>query len=197
MRHTRISNHIQQPRVRQRGMVLIITMIMLFVMTLIMVSAIRANVGEERMAGNARDWNTAFQAAESALHDAERDILVGRFSGKTDFIDGCTATGGLCLPSTTGTPIWVTLLATDPGWMTGANSGTKTVKYGAYTSVADLPDVGAQPRYIIEVLSVPPAGSLKIGHGSVSVDYLYRVTAVGFGANITSRVMLQGIYRQH
>lgn len=177
-------------------MVLIITLIMLFVMTMIMISAMRSNVSEERMAGNARDWNTAFQSAEAALRDAERDILSDRISGATGFETGCSSVG-LCRPSINGTPIWNTLLASDLGWISGATSSTKTVAYGSKTDVAALEAVAAQPRYVIEVLSVPQAGSLKKGLGSGSVDYLYRVTAVGFGANITSRVMLQGVYRKN
>ena len=191
--------HVLPPPVRQHGMVLIITLVMLFVMTMVMMSAMRSNISEERMAGNARDWTTAFQAAESALRDAERDIAGTRISGETGFVSGCSS-DGKCKVSTTGTPVWVSLLATDPGWISGAVSSTKTVGYGSFTAavgVVALPDVAAQPRYIIEAMSVPPMGSLKVGQSTGSVDYLYRVTAVGFGRNIASRVMLQGVYRQY
>ncbi len=194
-----LSTPIFTPPVRQHGMVLILTLVMLFIMTMIMISSMRSNISEERMAGNARDWTTAFQAAESALRDAERDIAGTRISGETGFVSGCSS-DGKCQVSTTGTPIWVSLLATDPGWISGAVSGTKTVGYGSFTAtlgVVALPDVAAQPRYIIEALSVPPMGSLKVGQNTGSADYLYRVTAVGFGKNIASRVMLQGVYRQY
>ena len=109
------------------------------------------------MAGNARDWNTAFQAAEAALRDAERDIMQGtRISGITGFKTGCSASG-LCKVSTTGTPIWIILENdSDAGWKSGQDSGTKTTKYGAYTNAAAFASdtVAAQPRYIIEALRV-------------------------------------------
>ncbi|MEN3291571.1 MAG: type pilus assembly protein PilX [Burkholderiales bacterium] len=195
MHHTRLPFEFSAT---QRGSVLVTALIMLVVLTMLMVSAMRTNVGEQRMAGNARDWHVAFQAAEAALRDAERDILaVTRISGLTGFDDGCSNTG-LCKVSTTGTAIWVRLAeANDAGWMSGQDSNTKTVKYGAYTDAAALPGVAAQPRYIIEAISVPQSGSIKKPQAGRNFDYFYRVTAVGFGANITTRVMLQGVYRQY
>ena len=62
----------------------------------------RTNIIEERLAGNSRDWALAFQAAEAALRDAERDIQSGtRFVGETGFDANCT--NGLCK---TNTLIW-------------------------------------------------------------------------------------------
>lgn len=176
------------PRHSQTGSVLIITLAMLIVLTMLMVSAMRTNTAEERMASNVRDWNIAFQAAEAALRDAERDILqVEHVSGITRFQDGCN-NAGLCLPSTNGTPIWLRLeTANDAGWLTGANSG-KSVRYGTYTGAAAISGVAAQPRYIVEAIRDP--------NSITSARYFYRVTAVGFGANVSSRVMLQGVYRQ-
>jgi type IV pilus assembly protein PilX len=191
----------------QYGGALITSLIMLIAVTMLMLSVMRNNNVEERMAGNARDWNLAFQAAEAALRDAERLILPGaKFTGMTGFAEGCseeTVNGteiipaGLCLVSTNGTPIWVALANNqDPGWTSGQDTG-KSIQYGKYTTVAALPDVAAQPRYIIEAISVPEAGSIKKPQAGGNFNYFYRVTAVGFGANTSSRVMLQAVYRQY
>lgn len=59
---------------RQHGAVLIVSLILLLVMTLIGVFAMRDTILQERMAGNARDRDMAFQAAEGALRDAARNI---------------------------------------------------------------------------------------------------------------------------
>lgn len=189
---------------REGGFVLATALIMLFVLTMLMVSTMRANVMEERMASNSRDWNVAFQAAEAALRDGGQDIMtVQRISGTTGFLAGCNSGGnnqGLCLPSTDGTPIWIELTTNgDAGWVSGSDSNTKTIKYGAYTNAGSFASdvVAAQPRYIVEVLSVPQSGSLKTGNGTPSFNYFYRVTAVGFGASLTTRVMLQAVYRQY
>ena len=206
-------NHLPPYRFsKERGFVLIIGMLFLIVLTVLVLSMMRTSMLEERMAGNNRDWNVAFQAAESALRDAEREIRTGtRIVGITGFVAGCSESAdskgkGLCLqnkctntdPSGDCLPIWVDLAKkqNDTGWISGADAG-KSVKYGEETDAAEIEGVAAQPRYIIEVLSVPDASSLKPPPGQTAQKHLYRATAVGFGASINTRVMLQGTYRQY
>jgi len=200
------------PQKIERGFVLIGAMLFLIVLTLLVISLMRTSILEERMAGYARDWNVAFQAAESALRDAEREIRAGtRIAGQTGFLSGCSSSGdtngaGLCLPnlctdtSATGdcVPIWVDLVTkqSDTGWISGA-SGGKSIVYGDNTEATALDGVEAQPRYIIEVLTVPDASSLKPPPGQPAQKFVYRATAVGFGASVNTRVMLQGTYRQY
>ena len=57
---------------RQRGSALVVAMVFLLVMTLIGTTAMQGTSQQETMAGNMRDRNLAFQAAEAALLDAER-----------------------------------------------------------------------------------------------------------------------------
>lgn len=197
---------------QQRGVVLITTLMLMIVITLLVISMMRTSILEERMTGYSRDWNMAFQAAESALRDAEREIKTGaRVVGQTGFVSGCSTTtdtygAGLCLQnlctdaSATGDclPIWVHLdkVQNDSGWKTGANTG-KSIQYGNKTGASAMTGVAAQPRYIIEVMAVPDASSLKPPPGMPAQKYLYRASAVGFGANIQTRVMVQGTYRQY
>ncbi|MDO9227269.1 MAG: PilX N-terminal domain-containing pilus assembly protein [Pseudomonadota bacterium] len=63
----------------QSGAALITSLVFLTVLTILGMSTLGTALLESRMAGNARDRNLAFQAAESALRDAERYI---RFSGR-------------------------------------------------------------------------------------------------------------------
>lgn len=62
-------------RACQRGMALITSMIFMVMLTVIGVTAARMSLLEERMAGNMRDRDLAFRAAEMALRDAERDLM--------------------------------------------------------------------------------------------------------------------------
>jgi len=55
----------------QSGVVLPISMIMLLLLTLISITASQVTGLEEKMAGNSRDSNLAFQAAEAALRAGE------------------------------------------------------------------------------------------------------------------------------
>lgn len=186
----------------QQGVVLVTAIMFLIALTLVIISLMRTGIIEERMVANSRDWNNAFQAAEAALRDAEREIVSRtRISGRTGFESACSGTG-LCLPNTcTSTadcaPIWIALASTDEAWKKGSGT-TKSVTYGTYTSAAALPGLGAQPRYIVEALTVPPGtsgGSIKPPPGGSPSSTLYRVTAVGFGVNTGSRVMLQAMIK--
>jgi len=55
------------PRVRQRGAVLAISLLILLVLTLIGVSSMDGSIMEEKMASNAQIATTTFQRAESAI----------------------------------------------------------------------------------------------------------------------------------
>jgi type IV pilus assembly protein PilX len=60
----------KSPRTKQTGAVLIFALVILIVLTLIGVSAMQVANMEEIMAGNMKDCNQGFQAAEAAIKDA-------------------------------------------------------------------------------------------------------------------------------
>lgn len=172
-------------RQHEQGAVLVTGLIFLVVLTLLGVSAMSVNALEERMAGNSRDLNIAFQAAESGLRDAELDILKN-ISPASGFDASCI--NGLCLPPTSSTP-----LAQSINW----SDTSITRKYGAYTGTASLALVSSQPRYIIELLSTLPASpgqSIATGIKPASSAVVYRISALGVGGRSESRVILQSLF---
>jgi type IV pilus assembly protein PilX len=87
-----------------------------------------------------------------------------------------------------GTPNW---LAVDFS-QTGATA--RSAAYGTFTGRVFPTATGgllpaALPRYIIEPIS-------DMSPGASEGTYIFRVTAVGFGANPATRVMLQSYYRK-
>ena len=66
----------------QEGFVLIVGLVILGLLTMLALSSMRDTTMQEKMAGASRDSGLAFQAAESALRDAENCI--------TGTTDGCT-----------------------------------------------------------------------------------------------------------
>ena len=58
----------------QQGVVLVIGLIFLLVLTLIGTTAMRGTVLQERMAGNVRDYNFAFQGSEATLREIEDQV---------------------------------------------------------------------------------------------------------------------------
>lgn len=170
---------------REQGAVLVTGLIFLVVLTLLGVAAMSINAMEERMAGNSRDLNIAFQAAESGLRDAELDILKN-ISPASGFDASCT--NGLCLLPSSSTP-----LAQSINW----SDTSITREYGAYTGAVSLALVGAQPRYIIELLStlpVSPGQSIGTGIKPASNGVVYRISALGVGGRSESRVILQSLF---
>lgn len=59
---------------RQRGAVLFISLMFLIILTLIGLSAANVGVMQERMAGNVRETNEAFQEAEATLREVETAV---------------------------------------------------------------------------------------------------------------------------
>jgi len=165
---------------RQRGVVLVVSLIMLLVVTLIAVSSMQGTVLEEKMAGNTKDRNLAFQTTESAVREAESYIegivSMGSFAG----------TGGL-FGLTAAEPYY----ALETTWSDSANHVVAGSKYGSYE----------EPRYYIKhfttvtgtegAMNMSGYGDNK-GTGDVSI---FKITARGTGGSADSaEVMLRSHY---
>ena len=59
---------------KQQGTVLVLSLIILSVLTLVAVTGMKTSITEEKMTGNLRDRELAYQAAEAALRQARTDI---------------------------------------------------------------------------------------------------------------------------
>lgn len=187
----------------QRGMSLVIVLIILAVVSLLGVAAIQIAGMSVRSARNDRDQQIAWQSAEAALIDAEFDLfgptpssrrdLFGNKPDLTAFALGCGTSGnsvGLCIPADTGRPAWMTVDFEATG------SAAPTAALGAFTDrsfPAGGPGIqpAQAPRYIIEAIRDPNDRDLS----STEPKYIYRVTAMGFGPRMDIQAVLQMIYR--
>lgn len=228
---------------RQRGVTLLVTMLILIAVMLVGASAARMALQSEQAARAGRDRQVAFQAAEDALMDGERDVArtasdpaghdggdaadaagaadagesgtgsagtgAGSWSARsalfggapfgTDsglgFVDGC-GTGpvnlGLCAHAEGAAP---------PAWQAAdlrgvEDGGGHTVQYGDFSGASMQTGTGflpfRRPRYLIERIPCHHPGD-EVG---ASGGYCYRVTAIGFGANPETEVVLQSVYRR-
>lgn len=66
---------------RQRGVALLMGMMMLLVLTLISVTAMQGSTMQEKMAGNVRESNLAFQTAEDVVRQVEDQVRVAAETG--------------------------------------------------------------------------------------------------------------------
>lgn len=195
----------------QAGAALITSLIFLSVLTILGMSTLGTALLESRMAGNARDRNLAFQAAEIGLRDAELFIRdSGRIVGNIllemglepgDYT-GQTCTYGVCYNGPTWTangtdwlvnPVWDNFWgnaiqyqregATLGKGVGRAVGGTQLAFNPAYVLPAALPLVSRQPEYLIETFA--QKGDNR---------FYYRITVRGYGMRAGTRVMLQEVY---
>lgn len=170
---------------QQKGMVLIVGLVMVLLLTIIGLAAVRGSGMQEIMASNMRDKNIAFQAAESGVRVCENDITPGKaLPDPAQF--ACALSSDLnSTPSTSVTN-------NEAGWLALSTP---------LTSMA-LPNVANQPRGVIEKLYFDRASYAAL-HGSAmgiqatrnQIDYdIYRVTVQGVGAADTTQAVLQTTY---
>ncbi|OAI21160.1 hypothetical protein A1359_19770 [Methylomonas lenta] len=153
---------------QQSGAVLVVSLIMLLLLTIIGVTSMQTTSLEEKMAGNMRDKNLAFQAAETALKTAEASLPPAasiQFNG-TDGYYSSTAT-----PAVTDNDFW-------EDYSNNHSSGIS------------LPNISQPPRYIIQDLGcISPALTPCPG------QHVYRITAYAYGGSTNAVVILQSIYQ--
>jgi type IV pilus assembly protein PilX len=78
---------------RERGAILVVGIVILIVTALLSITAIRATLLQERMAGSFTEYNQAFQAAEIALRAGEDLISSGNLGTSGCLYDINTAPG--------------------------------------------------------------------------------------------------------
>jgi type IV pilus assembly protein PilX len=193
----------------QRGAALIVALIMLLIITVLGIAATQSSVLGGKAARNERDREIAFQAAQSGLRDAIRDIESGPrrdfFSRNQGFIDvvnfdanGCTLTGnpvvnggpGLCINQLEGTPIFLTRNLADPGSNVAVPFGQITgASFASRQSSPQSVTLPARPPvYVIEQINDQEQGQPP---GLLA----FRITALGFGVDESEQVLLQAVYR--
>lgn len=170
-------------RSRQSGVALFISLVLLLVLTIIGVSSVQTTSLEVRMTRNEHDSMLAFQAAESALRDAEGQLEA--ITTTTVFTDA--GNNGLYIVSDLG----------DAEQWQAADVWTAANSVTAGTAVDG---VNAAPRYIIEhvasVLREDNAYQQEDPYASSASDRIemFRITALGIGGSANARVLLQSSY---
>ncbi|MET0125426.1 MAG: PilX N-terminal domain-containing pilus assembly protein [Pseudomonas caspiana] len=150
---------------RQKGMVLLVSLVFLLLLTLVGVSSMQNATLQEKMAGSVTIRNQSFQMAEAVLRLGESAIQVAGYS-----LAACTTTAG-CAPPTDSTTV------TAAG---NSSAGVPWIAAGGGFYVIQNLGTTASP------VNRPPSCS-----ASSSVT-LYRVTASVVQG--VSRTVLESIY---
>lgn len=181
------------PNRHQRGVALVVVLILLLIMTLLGLASLRGTLLEQRMSANLFDRSLAFQAAEAALREGEARVAsiapASAFPGS-----GCA--DGLCAPPDPNDPDRWTV---DAIWSSGASRA----------SAADFGTLDTAPRYTVEWLRCTGAAPTCtadgrwldrtvpcVTEGDVSPDavcsqysHRYRVTARAVGGDRAAVVL--------
>lgn len=169
----------------QTGAALITSLLILLLLTIIGLGSMRATTLEEKMAGNNRNRELAFQAAEAALAVGENKVLelfdtvysgqkVPAYLNTNSATHSCDAASlDTAIKGTCG-PHGAMLDPFKANWdrALSVTEGLEAHDSGSDTTLVD-------PKYFIELVRQNGA------------DYIFRVTAKGFGGDTNAVVILQ------
>jgi len=164
----------------QRGVVLVVSLILLLVVTLLAVSSMQGTSLEEKMAGNTRDRNLAFQTTESAIREAETYIegiiSLGSFNGSGGLF-GLTDTEPYFAMGTT--------------WSDATQHVVASANYGSYAAPSYFIKHFTTVKGLEGAMNMSGYGDNK-GTGDVSI---FKITSRGTGASAESaEVILRSHY---
>jgi len=174
----------RRTQIHQHGATLIVAMLMLLVLTVLGLTTMSMTRLEERMAGNSRDVNLAFQGAEAGLRDGEDRI--GAWVEAT-------------LPASCSTApcsVWdLNMLPVDLRdqpltWWT-----TNATEYGV-AGTKEITEIVRDPLVTIEDLEFVPDSLTRSGYGRKPGRNFYRVTSNSAGASSTAEVVLESTFVQ-
>ena len=182
-------------RQHQRGMSLLVVLLLLIVMSVLGIAVLRSSAMQERMSANMLDRNEAVQAAETGLLVAQQTVILGTFNamwdGSSDFTTlrtGASKTcagAGFCDRSNPSVPAnWEAVPTAPTAWTTmpsGARYGF-TVEYlgkakGESSEVQGVCNTTSAPRYLCE-------------------RPMFRVTSYGRGRGVAQAVLQANILSQ-
>lgn len=188
------------PHGRQRGMALLIGLVMLVVLSLLALGSIRTATLEERMTGNSEDRDIAFQIAEAALREAEEALSQPMLPAFVAVGDGAAAGYYLSDPPVADAryvPLWLRPSgdADAPRWHASAIT----------LDAPPAPIDRARADFIVERLDAAEEAAAGVSlQADSAVDtrerVIYRVTARAWGAASAGQpappVLLQSTFKR-
>lgn len=172
--------HRTPPRA-ERGAALITGLIFLVILTLIVLAGFGVSNLEERMAGNTRDRDLAFQAAEAAIQQAEQILqqpALPAFALGTGYTPQINGAG------------------TDSYWQTYNWSGQSVTYNPGLNGGQSISGVASQPQFVVEQMPAVTGPGSSLVVGPLSSSSYYRITARGVGGTTNAVVILQATFRR-
>ncbi len=180
---------------QQRGTVLVISLVILLIMTLVGIASMQTTVLEEKMTGNLRDQNMAFQAGEAGLREAldwleekaksASGFPAAKSDGSNLIYSECSVNASGSFSCSDGTTV------PSISWMA---SSSNSEAYGAFMDNDVASITGSQdsdPRTVIEERYAPPP---EFDQAIKMKGVLhYSQTTLGYGGTTSARSLSQSI----
>lgn len=160
-----------RPSGNQRGIALVVALILLVLITLVGLAAVRGTIMQQRMASNLYDRQVAFQSTEAAIRAAAALLP----TSPAIIWHNCQAGGVVCLPNPFNDP------ALPPGAIHTVATGTGT---GAYTATGAAT---GQPQYVVENMGNWVDQKTSVGFGNTANSRNYGVQG-GAGTTVYYRI---------
>lgn len=154
---------------RQRGAVLIVSLIILMMMSLLGLANIRSAATEERVAGNVRDYQAALQAAESGLRAGEGWLNASVANRAT---------------AATHTPISDLV-----GWDGGGATLSRDLRSETDSPLNSNPVAHVSPPVLLR-----HATDANLNQSEIRCRQIFTVSAYSSGISADSEVILQSTY---
>lgn len=180
MKYAASSFALHRRRLRQRGMILIVSMILLLVMTILALTVGQTSRMQERMAGNFRDSDLSFQSAEAGLRSAEQFLWSQTAQPITCGAPPCDVYQQDTFDDTD-------LRSQDEDWWNDYGR-----EYGV-DGTQEVPDVRQDPRYVIEELGFTPF-SLTVGKGIPAGRTFYRNSSRAYGGAESAQAVVESTF---
>ena len=171
----------------QRGVVLVVGLVVVLLISIVSLSAIRGTGLQESMAGNMRDRNIAFQAAESAIRSGEAQIAPD-ITELPEF----DVVAGFHRDLDTN-PQNSVLFFSEADWTANAINAGISLEF-----------VDSEPRYMVEEVELDIGAGAAAEGSAIDVGGMltsgdakpYRVSSRGVGATTGTEVVLQSSYKR-
>jgi len=164
----------------QRGAALVIGLLILMLLTSLGVAMFRSFGLQERIAGNTREKQHAFQAAQSALQFGEWWLT------QNNATTGTACSGLLSATQVCSNAVTMATFTAGP-WSMGSPYVPINVNGPPPMTISTTGGVGtyfAQPRLYISYMGLGPSGTSRV----------YQVTAIGNGGDANSVAVVQSTF---
>ena len=179
--------NLEAPRrpARESGIVLISALVVLVLMTILAISMFKSFGMQERIAGNTREKQRAFQAAQSALKYGEQWLAQGNGGAGSACSSLLYANATPPTTQVCSNPLTSSQTFAIPWQSAGADIGVQYTPPGmTVTTSGGVNTYAGTPRTYISPLGQDPTGLAQ----------LYQVTAMGYGGNANAVAVVQSVY---